>query len=150
MRFVLQLAVALIDQNLKQHWGDIEKIKGKFQKLFTFQELGKKKPWSWKDVIFLKCCFVSSLSFNCPSTEELNVRLQSSWQRTWKDVASLDLNPHERALFHRVSDNASGKGTATQKEHRQDGCTYFPELFSLLGGRGGWQHKNTSFLFPVG
>lgn len=54
------------------------------------------------------------------------------------DVAGLDLNPHERALFHRVcdSDNASGRGTAAQEEHRQDGCMYFPELFSLLGGGG--------------
>lgn len=44
------------------------------------REQKKKKPCSWKDGIFLKCCCVSSLSSNCPSTEELNVRLQSSWQ----------------------------------------------------------------------
>lgn len=51
----------------------------------------------------------------------------------------MDLNPHERALFHYVcdSDDASGKGTATQKKHSQDGCMYFQELLSLLGGGGG-------------
>lgn len=37
---------------------------------------GEKKTRSWKDVnsffLFLKCCCVSSLSLDCPSTEELN------------------------------------------------------------------------------
>lgn len=90
----------------------------------------KKKPCSWKDGIFLKCCCVSSLSSNCPSTEELNVRLQSSWQTRRR--RRLGPKPTKAPYF---TASATVIMRLPLRRSREDGCIYFLELFSLLGGQ---------------